>query len=61
MANKWIIPEHKLDEQQREFLDNWNVNSPNAWIKGFAGSGKSVLLAYVAKKITKDYPQAILS
>ncbi len=58
MANKWIIPEHKLDEQQVEFRDNWNVNSPNAWIKGFAGSGKSVLLAYVAKKITKDYPQA---
>lgn len=58
MANKWIIQEHQLDDQQREFRDNWNASSPNAWIKGFAGSGKSVLLAYVAKKITKDYPQA---
>ena len=58
MANKWIIQEHLLDPQQKEFRDNWNANSPNAWIKGFAGSGKSVLLAYVAKKISADYPNA---
>lgn len=47
----WIIPENKLDAQQRDFLDNVDVNRRNIWIKGFAGSGKSVLLAYTVKKI----------
>lgn len=47
----WIIPENKLDPQQRDFLDNVDVSSHNIWIKGFAGSGKSILLVYTAKKI----------
>lgn len=47
----WIIPENKLDTQQRDFLDNVDVSSRNIWIKGFAGSGKSILLVYTAKKI----------
>ncbi len=47
----WIIPENKLDTQQRDFLDNVDITRKNVWIKGFAGSGKSVLLAYTAKKI----------
>ena len=47
----WIIPENKLDAQQRDFLDNVDITRKNVWIKGFAGSGKSVLLAYTAKKI----------
>ena len=44
----WIIPENKLDAQQIEFLDNVDITRKNVWIKGFAGSGKSVLLAYTA-------------
>lgn len=47
----WIIPENKLDAQQRDFLDNVDIDRKNVWIKGFAGSGKSILLAYTAKKI----------
>ncbi|MGH6668198.1 3'-5' exonuclease [Bacteroides hominis] len=47
----WIIPENKLDAQQRDFLDNVDITRKNVWIKGFAGSGKSVLLVYTAKKI----------
>lgn len=47
----WIIPENKLDIQQRDFLDNTDINKRNVWIKGFAGSGKSVLLVYTIKKI----------
>lgn len=47
----WIIPENKLDAQQRDFLDNMDINKRNVWIKGFAGSGKSVLLVYTAKRI----------
>lgn len=47
----WIIEENKLDAQQRDFLDNVDINRKNVWIKGFAGSGKSILLAYTAKKV----------
>ena len=38
----WIIPENKLDEQQRDFVENVDINQRNVWIKGFPGSGKSV-------------------
>lgn len=54
----WIIPENKLDDQQRDFVDNVNINQHNVWIKGFPGSGKSVLLAYTIKKIKRDNPSA---
>lgn len=47
----WIIPQHRLDEQQRDFIDNVDIDKKNVWIKGFPGSGKSVLLAYTIKKI----------
>ena len=51
----WIIEENKLDTQQRDFLDNVDINRKNVWIKGFAGSGKSILLAYTAKKVCKHF------
>lgn len=54
----WIIPENKLDDQQREFVDNVDINQRNIWIKGFPGSGKSVLLAYTIKKIKRQTPSA---
>ena len=54
----WIIPENKLDAQQRDFIDNVNINQRNVWIKGFPGSGKSVLLAYTIKKIKRQSPGA---
>ena len=54
----WIIPENKLDPQQREFLDTQNYNSGSIWIKGFPGSGKSVLLAYTLYQIKKRTPSA---
>ena len=54
----WIIPENKLDEQQRDFVDNVDINQRNVWIKGFPGSGKSVLLAYTIKKIKRNNPNA---
>lgn len=47
----WIIPEHMLDPQQREFIERQDYNRGNIWIKGFPGSGKSVLLAYTLKQI----------
>jgi superfamily I DNA/RNA helicase len=47
----WIVPYNKLDEQQKDFIDNMDINRRNIWIKGFPGSGKSVLLAHTIKKI----------
>ena len=52
----WIIEENKLDAQQRNFLDNVDINRKNVWIKGFAGSGKSILLAYTAIKASSVQP-----
>lgn len=54
----WIIPDNKLDPQQREFLENNIRQDRNVWIKGFAGSGKSVLLAYSIKQIISKEPNA---
>lgn len=54
----WIIPENKLDPQQREFLENNIGRDRNVWIKGFAGSGKSVLLAYSIQRIISKEPNA---
>lgn len=53
----WLPPENELDIEQRDFLDNADISKKNFWIKGFAGSGKSVLLAYLAKKI-KSFPSS---
>ena len=57
----WIIPENKLDEQQRDFIENVDIKQKNVWIKGFPGSGKSVLLAHTIRKIkTSDESASIL-
>lgn len=54
----WIPPQNKLDVQQRDFVDNVDINQRNVWIKGLPGSGKSVLLAYTIKKIKSQSPSA---
>lgn len=54
----WIVPENKLDDQQRNFIENVDIDRRNVWIKGFPGSGKSVLLAYTIKKIKREHPNA---
>jgi superfamily I DNA/RNA helicase len=58
-----IPPINRLDPQQQAFLDkvsafvdNTNTSFRNQWIQGFAGSGKSVLLAYAAKTILTKKP-----
>ncbi|OFQ08377.1 hypothetical protein HMPREF2955_03215 [Prevotella sp. HMSC073D09] len=60
-----IPPSNKLDPQQQAFLDKVNTlidssssSFRNQWIQGFAGSGKSVLLAYAAKTILAKKPNA---
>lgn len=60
-----IPPINKLDPQQQAFLDkvsafvdNAGSSFRNQWIQGFAGSGKSVLLAYSAKTILAKKPDS---
>lgn len=56
-----IPPENKLDKQQRDFIENVDITRKNVWIKGFPGSGKSVLLAYTIKKIkSRDSRASVL-
>lgn len=54
----WLVPENMLDDQQRQFVENENIDRQNIWIKGFPGSGKSVLLAYTFNKIKRINPNA---
>lgn len=56
MSN-WMVPYNKLDNQQREFVDNHKYTS-NTWISGFPGSGKSVLLAHSIRSIKAANPDA---
>lgn len=56
----WLVPENKLDAQQRLFLDSEAIFKQNVWIKGFAGSGKSILILYSIKKILARNPEAKL-
>lgn len=62
-----IPPINKLDPQQQAFLDKVSSfvdqsssSFHNQWIKGFAGSGKSVLLAYAAKTILTKKPNSCI-
>lgn len=51
----WMIKYDKLDDDQKDFVDNEIKNKGNIWIKGFAGSGKSVMLIHaLSKKIQSD-------
>lgn len=54
----WLVPENMLDDQQRDFVENIDINQRNVWIKGFPGSGKSVLLVYTLKRIRRQTPSA---
>lgn len=54
----WLVPENMLDDQQRNFIENVDIDQRNVWIKGFPGSGKSVLLAYTMKRIKRKNANA---
>lgn len=54
----WMIREDQLDPDQREFVNNESKKTGNIWVKGFAGSGKSVLLVHSLKNIIKKEPNA---
>lgn len=54
----WMIREDQLDPDQQDFIDNEINKNDNIWIKGFAGSGKSVLLVHALKKTLQKKPNA---
>ena len=48
MSN-WMIPYEKLDPAQKEFVNGYR--SGNTWVLGYAGSGKSILLVHLLKRL----------
>ena len=58
---KWLVDYGILDDQQKNFVDNVDIDQQNIWIKGFPGSGKSVLLAYVFKGLSIKILNPVLS
>lgn len=54
----WMIREDQLDPDQREFINVESKKPGNIWVKGFAGSGKSVLLIHSLKSILQKEPNA---
>lgn len=52
----WIVPFDKLGDEQKELVDFLASTDKNVWISGFAGSGKSVVLADTAKYLTNRNP-----
>lgn len=54
----WMIREDQLDPDQKEFINVESKKTGNIWVKGFAGSGKSVLLIHSLKNIIKQEPNA---
>lgn len=53
-----MIREDQLDPDQKDFINNESKKTGNIWVKGFAGSGKSVLLVHSLKDILKKEPNA---
>ncbi len=55
----WFIPYNQLDTEQLSFLQNFSDNqAANYWLKGYAGSGKSVLLIHCLLKEKERRPNS---
>ncbi|MGC8866141.1 MAG: 3'-5' exonuclease [Bacteroidales bacterium] len=54
----WIIREDQLDPDQREFIDKKLYERGRIWIRGFAGSGKTILLVFTIREILRRKPDA---
>lgn len=54
----WMIKYDQLDDDQKDFVDKEINKTGNIWIKGFAGSGKSVMLIHALRKKLEDSPNA---
>lgn len=54
----WMVTINKLDPEQRVVLDNLLKVKSSHWIRGFAGSGKSILLIHSLRETLVTNPQA---
>jgi superfamily I DNA/RNA helicase len=54
--SEWMVPYENLDEDQKSAIEN--ANGQNLWIKGFPGSGKSVVLVHFLKNFLDEKPNA---
>ena len=55
----WFIPYNQLDNEQLNFLQSvGNNRKSNFWLKGYAGSGKSVLLIHCLLKEKEANPNS---
>lgn len=54
----WIVPLNRLGEQQSEVLDSILRGGDSHWIRGFAGSGKSVILVHSLREALARNPAA---
>lgn len=53
----WMVPLTKLSEEQLQFIEQEIPKNKNHWIKGFAGSGKSILLVHGIYNLIKHNPK----
>ena len=53
-----MIEYDRLDSDQKDFVDTEINNDGNIWIKGLAGSGKSILLIHALRKKLHENPNA---
>ena len=51
----WMVGAAQLDAAQRRIIDEI-VNSPseNHWVRGFAGSGKTIVLTHILKRLSVE-------
>lgn len=54
----WMIKSELLDKEQNEFITKETKRNGHIWVKGFAGSGKSVLLVHALKDMIEENPKA---
>ena len=54
----WMIREDQLDPDQQDFINVESKKDGNIWVKGFAGSGKSVLLIHSLMQYLKEKPNS---
>lgn len=54
----WMVRYDKLDDNQKDFVDIEVNKEGNIWIKGFAGSGKSVMLIHAMRKKLESNPNS---
>jgi superfamily I DNA/RNA helicase len=52
----WMIKYDELDDDQKDFVDKEIGQIGNIWVKGFAGSGKSIMLLHALRRKLQDNP-----